>query len=310
MKRLISFFAFSLLLLPSAAFSQTEFEHYKGQQMNVYSLPAGHFFTYQGVLHDADGQPVPDDTYSMTFTIYDSAEGGDAIWSEIQSADVTNGVFTVLLGSETTLNLLFDQYYWLGVAIDGGEEMLPRKLISPVPYSHFARNVGQDAIREENIAEGAVTESKISDGAVTAEKLADDIRFTKYSRFAFLASGAVSVDNSWTKLNIDTRNFVKERDDTIIEVFLHSRALSGTFSGASHVSYMLRINGIIPDFPVYHNIFSTQTREYITLKSIYLDLPAGQHVVEVWARTNTGTSTDVVMDPGNFGGAIIVKEHL
>ena len=310
MKKIISIFAFSLLLFPFFAFAQIEFNEYDGQQMNVYSPPDGHFFSYQGVLHDADGLPVPDDAYVMTFTIYNSAEGGEHIWSETQSADVMDGVFTVLLGSETTMHLPFDQFYWLGVAVDGGEELLPRKLISPVPYSHFAQNVAADSITEDNISDGAVTESKIGDGAVTAEKLADDIKFTKYTQFDRLNTASVNIDDNWTKLNIGTRNFVKERENTVIEIFLYSRARSGTFSGAGWITYKLRVNEISPDMPVYHIIRSSETIEYITLKSIYLELPAGEHQVEVWARVNTGTSASVLIDPGGFQGSIIVKEQL
>lgn len=39
---------------------------------------------YQGVLIDpATGLPAPDDTYTITFSIYDVASGGSAIWTVI-----------------------------------------------------------------------------------------------------------------------------------------------------------------------------------------------------------------------------------
>ena len=32
---------------------------------------------YQGYLTDTDGSPVPDGTYTMTFSLYDAFEGGN-----------------------------------------------------------------------------------------------------------------------------------------------------------------------------------------------------------------------------------------
>ena len=39
---------------------------------------------YQGYLTDTDGNPVPDDTYTMTFFLYTTESGGSAEWSEGQ----------------------------------------------------------------------------------------------------------------------------------------------------------------------------------------------------------------------------------
>lgn len=319
MKRFISVFTVSLLLFPCATFAQAEFDDHEGQQMIVVPPPTGLFLTYQGVLHDADGLPVPDDTHVMIFAIYDAAEGEEPIWSETQSVDVLNGVFTVLLGKETTMLLPFDRFYWLGVTVDRGEELLPRKLMTPVPYSYFARTVALNAITEDKISNGAVTESKIgegavitnkiSDGAVTAEKLAENLTFSSYTRFQSLNTGSVTVTSDWTKLNIGTRSFSKEHDGTNIEVFLHSRAQPGIFQrDVTWIQYQLRVNGVVADHVVSHLLFESNVIGYITLKSIYESLPAGKHTVEVWARTSALSSSSVLVDPGNFEGAIIVKE--
>ena len=59
-------------------------------------------FTAQGVLRDAQGRSLEDDTYEMTFQIYGNESGtGTALWSETADVEVTNGVWTYTFGSAT-----------------------------------------------------------------------------------------------------------------------------------------------------------------------------------------------------------------
>ena len=52
-------------------------------------------FTSQGVLRDAQGRSLEDDTYQMTFEIYPNSTGtGNPLWSETADVLVTNGVWT------------------------------------------------------------------------------------------------------------------------------------------------------------------------------------------------------------------------
>ena len=65
--------------------------------------------SYQGYLQSSSGAPV-NGTVSMTFGLYTAPAGTAApIWTENQSGvNVTNGVYSVQLGSVTPLNLPFD----------------------------------------------------------------------------------------------------------------------------------------------------------------------------------------------------------
>ncbi len=100
--------------------------------------------SYQGVLTDLEGNPVADGTYSLTFRLYEQAEGGTAVWEETHaSVTVTDGVFGVLLGSVEPLALTFDRPYWLGIVVDGGAELTPRVALASVPYSLMAAGVAE-----------------------------------------------------------------------------------------------------------------------------------------------------------------------
>ena len=107
---------------------------------------------YQGVLTDpTTGGLIPDNTYSITFSIYSVATGGTALWTEVENVPTKGGRFNVLLGSvDPVPNTVFsggDRY--LGVKVSTDAEMTPRKRMVSVGYalkSHDADKVGgQDA---------------------------------------------------------------------------------------------------------------------------------------------------------------------
>ncbi|MCK5406446.1 MAG: hypothetical protein KAJ37_03290, partial [Candidatus Krumholzibacteria bacterium] len=97
--------------------------------------------SYQGVLTDGAGTPVPDGSYNITFNLYTVASGGTTIWTETQSVQVDGGIFSVILGAQTPLTVAFDQPYWLGVSVGGGQEFSPRRELTSAAYSLNARSI-------------------------------------------------------------------------------------------------------------------------------------------------------------------------
>jgi len=90
---------------------------------------------YQGYLTGAGGSPVSGTT-SITFSLYSSATGTPSLWTETQPAvAVTNGVYSVVLGSATALTLPFDTRYYLGVQTGADDEMTPRHELTSAPYA-------------------------------------------------------------------------------------------------------------------------------------------------------------------------------
>jgi hypothetical protein len=99
---------------------------------------------YQGVLIDSGtNQPVPDDTYSIAFSIYDVASGGTAVWTETQSVTTQDGLYSVLLGSITTLKpvIFSGTEKYIGIKVGSDPEMTPRKRIVSVAYAYVAESV-------------------------------------------------------------------------------------------------------------------------------------------------------------------------
>ncbi len=118
--------------------------------------------SHQGVLLNDNGDPVEDDTYIFSFGIYADSAGGNALWQSDKILDVNDGMFNAQLGSEEPLDLPFDQQYWVGVAIDGGEELSPRMPLSASPYAMHALTVKDSSITTDKIGDGAVTMAKLA----------------------------------------------------------------------------------------------------------------------------------------------------
>ncbi|MBI2097622.1 MAG: hypothetical protein HYT46_01665 [Candidatus Vogelbacteria bacterium] len=97
---------------------------------------------YQGKLTNASSVAVADGSYSIVFSLYTAASGGTAIWTETQSVTVTSGLFSVMLGTTTSLaNVNFNQTLYLGVNVAADGEMTPRKIIGAVPAAFLASAV-------------------------------------------------------------------------------------------------------------------------------------------------------------------------
>ncbi len=94
---------------------------------------------YQGKLTDSSDVAVSDGNYSIVFSLYTAATGGAAIWTETKTVSVDNGLFSVMLGADTSLaSVNFNQTLYLGVKVGSDSEMTPRKIIGAVPAAFEA----------------------------------------------------------------------------------------------------------------------------------------------------------------------------
>ena len=98
---------------------------------------------FQGVLKDGSGNPVADASYSVTFTIYDAATGGNNLWTESQSVSTTSGLFAVLLGSSNPIpdTAFKGANRWLGIAVSPDGEMPTRQQLVSIGYAYRVSSV-------------------------------------------------------------------------------------------------------------------------------------------------------------------------
>ena len=117
---------------------------------------------YQGYLTNTSSAPISNPSLSIVFKIYNVPVGGSALFTEIQTVPVTNGLFNVILGTNSALTLPFDVQYYLGVTVGADAEMTPRQALTSSPY----------ALNAATVADGAITLPKIAaNGCVVGQSL-------------------------------------------------------------------------------------------------------------------------------------------
>ncbi|MEI8135501.1 MAG: hypothetical protein WCH46_10600 [bacterium] len=140
---IFSIAVFLLLTLGKTAFSQN----------SVNRIPRT--ISYQGYVTDVSKKPLTGN-HLIAFRLYDSPVEGTLLHSEKFNAPVVNGVFSLAIGSQEAIStaLQFDRPYWIGVSIDGDQELSPRTSFTSVPYAIHA--------------ESASTLAKGASGAITS----------------------------------------------------------------------------------------------------------------------------------------------
>jgi hypothetical protein len=104
--------------------------------------------SYQGRLTNAVGQPI-DSLAEITFYLYGDSLGVDQLWTETHSkVQITDGLFTVLLGS---INTTFSSYFegkscWLGMRLGSGSVSSPLTRIASVAYAFKAQKSDTAAV--------------------------------------------------------------------------------------------------------------------------------------------------------------------
>ena len=119
------------------------------------SSATGKSMTYQGMLLDANGNPVANGFYDMVFSIYNTPDGNQPLWTQefkedptqnppLKGVQVTNGLFTVLLpigkNGDAETDIFTGQDVWLGVHVGADAEATPRQPLLFVPYAVMAGN--------------------------------------------------------------------------------------------------------------------------------------------------------------------------
>ena len=92
--------------------------------------------SFQGFLTDSEGTAYTDGEYELTFRLIfeNPAAPDNVIWEESHTTSVSNGVFSVILGSTTPLPQSIHPFVKLETQV--GEEVLsPRQSFTTVPYA-------------------------------------------------------------------------------------------------------------------------------------------------------------------------------
>jgi len=139
-------------------------------------------FSVQGRLTDMNGTAVANGSHQVTINVY-TVGGSNAVYTETDNVNTTDGVFTVMLGSNANQHLTINSgtNYELGISVDGGAELTPRLRIGSVPSAATAHvadtagvalNVGANILTRldssllQNVGQNIVTSINGMRGAV------------------------------------------------------------------------------------------------------------------------------------------------
>jgi hypothetical protein len=109
------------------------------------SGPAPQLINFQGRLTDAAGKPLQGDSVDLIFNFYGSESGSTVLLTVLEEGvALDNGQYSVLIGGgtitagvESDLASVFQNHgeVWMGITVNGDEEMAPRSRITSVPYA-------------------------------------------------------------------------------------------------------------------------------------------------------------------------------
>ncbi len=145
-------------------------------------------FSYQGVLQDAEGNPLTPKNQTVEFRLYPQAEGGAPIWGRAIAVLLDdNGLFSAELsdlagsaldgipgsGLAATLAANAANALYIGVTVAGmSGEIVPRQALLPVPYAIFASDVasasGDMAVAGQLTAASAEVSGEFRTGSLAA----------------------------------------------------------------------------------------------------------------------------------------------
>lgn len=148
-----------------------------GLVVGAFAQPqaASHLITYQGRLTDGDGQPLDDGEYHIVFRIYQEEASSEPLWAEELAVTLNGGMFSAILGTTGTLDdaVFQDGRGWMGITVNEGEELLPRTLMTKVPFA--ARAAWSDrASIAYTASSNSVTSNSIVDGSIQLIDLGDN----------------------------------------------------------------------------------------------------------------------------------------
>ena len=122
------------------------------------SASAQDAFTYEGSLKTAQGLPLAPGSYGAAVRIYDSAAGGNLLWSGATTftpdaggrfaVPVGDGTCRAVEGDSPSCTNIVDAFraegvvrWYVGVSVNGGDEISPRQEIVSVPLASRATTV-------------------------------------------------------------------------------------------------------------------------------------------------------------------------
>ena len=117
------------------------------------------------------------------------------------------------------------------------------------------------------------------------------------------------------KVNQGTLTFIKNHDNSVIECLFQSHTTKhGDFSNSNASIrldvYIIDQTGSTQTSTISNEVIlnNGNTTTWVSFASIFDNLQSGTYTVEIRARMTTGSSNNFMIDPGNYGQRMVIKE--
>jgi hypothetical protein len=276
---------------------------------------------YQAIARTPSGEIVSDQNVSFAISIIPASPDQNPVYTETHTTKTNNfGLVNLVIGNGSALLGDFSGVVWsnddffisISLDVNGGSdfEWLGTSQLLSVPFAFHAETVTNDRVNDEDsstlneiqellIAEDSI---KITHGNAVL------IPRTRYWESTNLNTKSINATSEWIKID-DYMTFEKQNANSKIEIVVNSQFDPGTFDeNVRGVQFAIRVddfNGEIQNLGVCQ---ISRIYEFLSLFSVFHNLAKGPHTASIWARVAGGDSKDVLVDPGGWGGRMIIKE--
>ncbi|MEM7129110.1 MAG: hypothetical protein AAF702_22450 [Chloroflexota bacterium] len=219
---------------------------------------------YQGFLTDINKQPL-DGTFTMTFRLYNVAEGGTPLWEEFRtgsnSVQVREGLFDVMLGESNPIPIAVvgnNSSLWLGTTVNTDEELLPRVQVGSVPF--------------------AVQALTVPDASITSEKMRPTIEFATIPRHQ-LSVGSCPSDGAAENFPLIAEIPIETRFNATYMIWTSITTRMDVASGTVEAQLWLNEEGLPGWIKTHHHSGGVATETGATVSSV--DVSPGSYVIRL-----------------------------
>ncbi len=117
-----------------------------------------HTISYQGKISSATVE-LPNGEHRFTVRLYSDEQGNKVVWKGDYTTAVENGIFNLQLGSGGKDLPTVNSSLWIGIQIDGTEELRP---YTPITSAAYALNVANESITAEKMATDYVSAIRVN----------------------------------------------------------------------------------------------------------------------------------------------------
>jgi len=308
--------------------------------INVALAQAPEGINYQAVVRDVSGNVIANQNVNYQISLLQNNASGNAVYVETHNLNsndfgLTNFVIgngATVSGDFTTIDWGADSYF-VKIELDeaGGSNFttMGTSQLMSVPYALHAKTADNvddadaDATNEIQTISRTGTTVTLSNGggsfidSLNTYTAGSGIDITNN----VISTAPASIYTESGQLNDNFYNVTtvfqpvgpeftinKTNENSIIEITLNSYINPGIFSGTSGVKLEIRIDGATANFDTPGNLKTSNSNTFVSMFAVFSNLSIGNHIVRVYARTVSGSTTNFELDSGGWGGRMIAKE--